>query len=78
MKNVVEIAKLIIANSVSNLSLIKSDFSEIKKKTLDLEKAITTFNGDESELSFKKIEEWKPLAEEIIESIENMMEKMDW
>jgi len=42
MKNILQIAKQIIASSVENLPAIKTDFSEI------LEKSITTFNDDDT------------------------------
>ena len=74
MKNISKIAKQIISRTLSNLPMIKNDFSEIKRKTLELEKAITTFDGNDT--SWEAIEKWKPLAEEIIKSFEDIMEKI--
>ena len=74
MKNVSKIAKQIISRTLSNLPSIKVDFSKIKRKTLELEKEITNFDGDDA--TWETIEKWKPSAEEIIKSIEDLMEKI--
>jgi hypothetical protein len=63
-----------IANAIVNLSTIKSDFVLIKRKLNELEKGITSFKGES--ISWESIEVWKPLAEEAIEKIKGIMEKV--
>jgi len=74
MKNIEVIANSILASKVTNLSSIKSDFLDIKRKTAELEKSITTFSGDD--MSWEVIENWKPKSEEIIQIFESLMEKL--
>lgn len=74
MKNINAIAQQIISRTLTDLSSIKVDFSTIKKKVEKLEKDVTTFKGDDT--SWEAIENWKPLAEEIIRDVEDVMEKL--
>jgi hypothetical protein len=74
MKNISKLAEQIVSKTLTNLPSIKVDFSTVKKKIEKLEKGISTFNGDDS--SWETIENWKPLAEEIIQDLESIMEKL--
>jgi hypothetical protein len=74
MKNINIIAQQIVSRTLTDLPAIKTDFSTIKRKIEKLEKDVTTFNGDDT--SWEAIENWKPLAEEIIRDLEDVMEKL--
>jgi hypothetical protein len=74
MKNIIKLAKHIICKTLTNLPSIKVDFSVVRKKIDKLENGISTFNGDDE--SWEKIENWKPLAEEIIQDLEDIMGKL--